>query len=59
MYDYKALLENWKTQWPLVITGEEGWLEGQRAEQFRRMLGNLKKQAAEEAEGEKSEKPAP
>jgi len=40
-----ATTGNWQTYWPLEITSEQGWLEGMRREQMKRLMdmtGNMK-----------------
>jgi hypothetical protein len=46
MYDYKAFLETWATQWPLKMTGNKGWLP---VEQAAAMKAGTEKMKADEA----------
>ncbi len=43
-YEFKAFLENWKTQWPLKITGDEGWLPDEQRLQMETMLKQMQKE---------------
>jgi len=47
MYEFRALLENWRSQWILKITGNDGWLT---PEQRRRQEELLKAMEAADAE---------
>lgn len=38
---FKAMVETWDTSWPLVITGEQGWLEGEQREVLLKTLERL------------------
>ncbi|MCK5594637.1 hypothetical protein KAI19_00490 [bacterium] len=44
MYEFKAFLENWKQQWELKITGDDGWLSVEQRQSFE----NAMKQMQEE-----------
>jgi hypothetical protein len=44
MYEFKAFLENWKQQWELKITGDDGWLPAEQRQSFE----NAMKQMQEE-----------
>jgi len=44
VYEFKAFLESWQPQWPLQITGDEGWLEPEQRQQVERMLETMKNQ---------------
>jgi hypothetical protein len=46
MYESKAFLENWKQQWELKITGDDGWLPAEQ----RQLFENAMKQMQEEEE---------
>ncbi len=41
MVDYRAFLESWKEQWPLIITSEKGWLPREKAAELRNMREKL------------------
>jgi hypothetical protein len=44
MYEFKAFLENWESQWSLRNTGDEGWLPAERRQQMKRMLEKMQKE---------------
>jgi hypothetical protein len=52
-YEFKAFLENWMSQWPLKITGDEGWLPAEQRQQMERMLEKVRKEdeAANKSKG--------
>jgi len=43
-YEFKAFLENWKSQWPLKITGDEGWLPDEQRQQMETALKQMQKE---------------
>ena len=45
-YEFKAFLENWKSQWTLKITGDKGWLPDKQRQQMKSMLKQLQKKEA-------------
>lgn len=45
MCEYKAFLESWTDQWPLMITSEKGWLPDEQASAVKTMLEKLGVQA--------------
>lgn len=49
IYEYKAFLENWATQWPLEITGDEGWHPPEKRARMKKMLNQLSATDADEA----------
>jgi hypothetical protein len=44
MYEFRAYLENWKSQWPLRITGDEGWIPAEQRQQMKKMLEQVRKE---------------
>jgi len=53
VYSNKAFLENWQEQWPLRITGEQGWLSPQERENLQNTLKQMEKMEKEQAPGAK------
>lgn len=51
MCEYKAFLELWKEQWPLVITSEKGWLPSEKVAELKRMHEKLNTTKSEIAIG--------
>jgi len=45
-YEFKAVLENWKSQWTLKITSDKGWLPDKQRQQMKSMLKQLQKKEA-------------
>ncbi len=43
-YEFRAFLENWKSQWSLEITDDEGWLPVEQRQQLKRMLKQMQKE---------------
>ena len=46
MYEFKAFLENWREQWDLRITSDEGWMPSKGREEYDKMMEKLKKEDA-------------
>lgn len=44
--EHKAFMENWKRQWSLKITSEEGWLPAGQREMMLRLMEKMKAEAA-------------
>ena len=44
VYEFKAFLENWESQWSLRITGDEGWLSAKQRQQLKGMLEKMQKE---------------
>jgi len=42
LYEFKAFLVNWESQWPLRITGDEGWLSPAQRKQFEKTLKGMR-----------------
>jgi hypothetical protein len=55
MYEFKAFLENWKQQWNLIITGDDGWLPPEK----RKSLENLEEKIKQEKEKEQKNTDTP
>jgi hypothetical protein len=48
MYEFKAFLENWKQQWNLIITGQEGWVAPEQRKSIEKLYEQLKKEEEKE-----------
>jgi general secretion pathway protein G len=44
MYEFKAFLENWKQQWNLNITGDDGWLPPEQRQSFEKLMEQMKQE---------------
>jgi hypothetical protein len=44
MYEFKAFLENWESQWSLRITGDKGWLPAEQRQRMKIMLEKMQKE---------------
>ncbi len=41
-YEFRAVLENWKSQWTLNITSDKGWLPEEHRQQMKSMLEQMR-----------------
>ena len=55
MYEFKAFLENWKQQWKLNITGDDGWLPPKQRGSVEKLMEQMKQE--EELSNKNSDPP--
>ena len=56
MYEFKAFLENWKQQWNLNITGNDGWLPPKQRQSFEKLREQMKQE--EDSSNKNTDAPA-
>ena len=44
VYEFKAFLENWSSQWSLKITDDQGWLPDEQRQQMKKMIEQMRKE---------------